>query len=57
MRRAAQAHALIDGRSGVIPEDVQAVFPAVVNHRLHAATGHDAGAPTAEEILASVAIP
>ncbi|MGB0954798.1 MAG: AAA family ATPase [Panacagrimonas sp.] len=57
LRRAAQAHALIDGRSGVIPEDVQAVFPAVVNHRLHAATGHDAGAPTAEEILASVAIP
>lgn len=57
LRRAAQAHALIAGRSGVIPEDVQAVFAAVVNHRLVGATGHAAGAPTADEILAAVAIP
>jgi MoxR-like ATPase len=57
LRRAAQAHALIAGRGGVIPEDVQAVFAAVVNHRLVAATGHSAGAPTAGDILASVAIP
>ncbi|HVT36737.1 MAG TPA: MoxR family ATPase, partial [Nevskiaceae bacterium] len=57
LRRAAQAWALIDGRPGVIPEDVQAVFPAVVNHRLIAVSERDAGAPTAEEILAKVAIP
>ncbi|MFC3105093.1 AAA family ATPase [Salinisphaera aquimarina] len=34
MRRAAQAWALLDGRDFVIPEDVQAILPAVVDHRL-----------------------
>jgi MoxR-like ATPase len=57
LRRAAQAWALIEGRSGVIPEDVQAVFVAVVNHRLLAAAEREGGALTAEEILAQVAIP
>lgn len=57
LRRAAQAWALIDGRNGVIPEDVQAVFAAVVNHRLISASEREAGAPTAEEILSRVAIP
>ena len=57
LRRAAQAWALIEGRSGVIPEDVQAVFPAVVNHRLIANSEREAGAPTAEDILSRVAIP
>jgi len=32
--RAAQAWALIHSHSGVLPEDVQAVLPAVVGHRL-----------------------
>lgn len=32
--RAAQAWALMHGHSGVYPEDVQAVFPSVVAHRL-----------------------
>ncbi len=32
--RAARAHALLDGRDAVIPEDVQAVAPAVIGHRL-----------------------
>jgi MoxR-like ATPase len=57
LRRAAQAFALIDGRSAVIPEDVQAVWPACAGHRLMGATESDGGAPTAEEILAGVAIP
>jgi MoxR-like ATPase len=57
IRRAAQSWALLDGRAGVIPEDVQAVFAAVVNHRLLATTEREAGAPTAEEILSAVAIP
>lgn len=57
LRRAAQAWALIEGRSGVIPEDVQAVFVAVVNHRLVAAAEREGGVLTAEEILAQVAIP
>ena len=57
LRRAAQAYALIDGRTAVIPEDVQAVFAPCVSHRLMPANEADGGAPTAEEILASVAIP
>lgn len=56
LRRAAQAWALLEGRSGVIPEDVQAVFPAVAQHRLIAAE-RERAAPTAEAILEAVAIP
>jgi MoxR-like ATPase len=33
--RAAQAWALMEGRRQVLPEDVQAILPAVVGHRLH----------------------
>jgi MoxR-like ATPase len=57
LRRAAQAWALIEGRAGVIPEDVQAVFPAVVNHRLISNTEREGGTLTPEEILSRVAIP
>ncbi|WP_028006333.1 AAA family ATPase [Solimonas flava] len=57
LRRAAQAWAFIDGRSGVIPEDVQAVFAAVVGHRLVAAAERDGAATSAAAILAQVAIP
>jgi MoxR-like ATPase len=57
LRRAAQAWALLEGRSGVIPEDVQAVFVAVVNHRLVAAAEREGASITAEEVLAEVAIP
>lgn len=32
--RAARAHALLLGRAHVLPEDVQALFPAVAEHRL-----------------------
>jgi MoxR-like ATPase len=41
----------------VIPEDVQAVFAAVVNHRLVMAAERDGAATSAAEILAQVAIP
>ena len=42
--QSAKAIALLDGRSFVIPEDVQAVFPAVADHRLQGAgRGHDSG--------------
>lgn len=57
LRRAAQAWALLEGRSGVLPEDVQAVFVAVVGHRLVAAAEREGGALTAEDILSQVAIP
>ncbi|MGN8199725.1 AAA family ATPase [Salinisphaera sp. RV14] len=46
LRRAAQAWALIDGRDHVLPEDVQAVLPAVVDHRL-TLRERDAGKPSA----------
>jgi MoxR-like ATPase len=44
---AARAWAFLDGRDYVIPEDVQAVLPTVVGHRLREradATGHGGGA-------------
>ena len=42
--QSAKAIALLDGRGFVIPEDVQAVFPAVADHRLQGAgRGHDSG--------------
>ena len=56
LKRAAQAWALLAGRSGAIPEDVQAVFPSVAQHRL-IAVGHEKTAITAEAVLDAVAIP
>lgn len=55
----ARAWALIDGRAQVEPEDVQAILPSVVGHRLNA---HALGSPIpgrelAERLLADVAIP
>ncbi len=56
--RAARAWALLDGREMVVPEDVQAVAPYVLGHRLQAVDA----APRAqtglvEHLLAAVAIP
>ncbi len=56
LRRAAQAWALLEGRNGVIPEDLQAVFTAVAGHRLFASERRNA-LPIAEEILAATAVP
>lgn len=56
LKHAAQAWALLEGRSGVIPEDVQAVFAAVAGHRLAAAERADT-AVIAAEILAAVPVP
>jgi len=56
LRRCAQAWALLQNHSGVIPEDVQAVFVAVAGHRLSAIES-DRAIAIAEEILGSVAIP
>ena len=55
LRRCAQAWALLQGRAGVIPEDLQAVFVAVAGHRLNALEGDTA--PVVDEILAAVPIP
>lgn len=56
LRRCAQAWALLEGHSGVIPEDLQAVFAAVAGHRL-SAIERDNPAPIVADILASVPIP
>lgn len=59
LRRAGQAWALMDGRKMVIPEDVQAVAPSIMGHRLGTwgdASGHD-GLTQAAEILGTVAVP
>ena len=54
--RAARAWTLLEGRDAVLPEDVQAVFPAVAGHRLqgreHASHGADP-----EALLANIPIP
>jgi len=52
----ARAWALLQDRSHVVPEDVQAVLPSVVEHRLREAadyTGHGGGA-LAQKLLSSV---
>ncbi len=52
---AARAWALLSGRTLVLPEDVQAVFPSVAGHRL--AGGARAGALQARALLRAVALP
>jgi MoxR-like ATPase len=52
----AKTWALMDGRSHVVPEDVQAVLPAVVEHRLRESadfTGHG-GSALAQRLLTSI---
>ena len=49
--RCSQAWAFMEDRRHVLPEDVQAVLPGVVNHRLRQ------GAASAEELLRQVPIP
>lgn len=54
--QSAKAWALINDRSHVVPEDVQAVLPSVVEHRLRESadfTGHGGGA-LAQKLLGSV---
>ncbi|HKE40484.1 MAG TPA: AAA family ATPase [Casimicrobiaceae bacterium] len=52
---ASRAWALLAGRPMVLPEDVQAVFPAVAAHRL--AGSARAGGPQARALLHTVALP
>jgi len=56
---AARAHAFIENHSGVFPDDVQAVFPAVAGHRLKPASGSSYRSPLhmTRHILTTVAIP
>jgi MoxR-like ATPase len=52
--RAARAWALVSGRGSVIPEHVQAVFAAVVEHRVEQS---DSGPATALRLLEAVPVP
>jgi len=56
LMRAAKTWALMSGRNHVIPEDVQAVLPPVVEHRVRAITDEDGhtGASLAQRLLAEV---
>ena len=51
--RVARAWALIEGRDHVVPEDLQAVLPGVVGHRL-TRTGEQGGADSADELAAKL---
>lgn len=53
--RAARAHALLLGRDHVVPEDVQALFPAVAEHRL-VGDGDAQPATLAKQILHAVSV-
>lgn len=57
LRRAAQAWALLEGRDYVLPEDVQAILPAVVDHRLPPADGAPTETPPSQYLREAVAIP
>ncbi|MFZ5756190.1 MAG: AAA family ATPase [Pseudomonadota bacterium] len=56
--RAAKAFAFVQGRSHVVPEDVQAVAPCVLEHRLRGAVGggHSRGQSLTERVLTAVAV-
>lgn len=54
--RAARAHALLEGRTHVLPDDVQALFVAVAGHRLVPLSEADQGPALAQAILDGVAV-
>lgn len=54
LRQCAQAWALIAGRDYAVPEDVQAVLPGVVGHRLQATSGASAAIDVATLLLRAV---
>lgn len=60
--RCAQARALLDGRDHVVPDDVKAVAPAVLGHRLQLVDGQSEsgvrrGQTLVAELLSDVAVP
>jgi MoxR-like ATPase len=57
--RAAQAWSFIAGRRAVLPEDLQAVLPSVVAHRLERRDPAERadGADVATEIIRAVPVP
>ena len=55
--RAARAWALIDGRDHVVPEDLQQVAPAVLDHRLQSADREVPSRGLAERLIWETDIP
>ena len=60
--RGAQANAALDGRDFVTPDDVKAVAPAILSHRIiakggAAIRGENASGKIVDDVLASVAVP
>ena len=57
--RAAQAWALIEGESAVLPEHIQTVFPAIAAHRLEAREGDLSanGSDIADALIQAVPVP
>jgi MoxR-like ATPase len=54
---AAQAHAFIAGRDTALPEDIQAVLPAIVAHRLERREAGRSDADLAQELIRAVPVP
>ncbi|MGH8371691.1 MAG: AAA family ATPase [Gammaproteobacteria bacterium] len=59
LKHAAQAWALLAGHTGVLPEDLQAILPGVIGHRLRLKTSHESvpAAILAQELIEAVPIP
>jgi MoxR-like ATPase len=56
LKQCAQAWAMMHGRDFALPEDVQAVLPGVVGHRLQSAAGVEASHDAVAELLKAVAV-
>ncbi len=56
LKQCAQAWAMMDGRDFVIPEDVQAVFRSVAEHRLQKASGAEGAKDLVGHIVQSVTV-
>ena len=54
LQRAARAWALLNGRGHALPEDLKAVLPAVVAHRLSLRSDSDSAQAVAESLLLAV---
>lgn len=57
LMRAAQSWAWVRGGREVLPEDVQAVGPAVIGHRLRPLAASETGPAAAARLLSEVAVP
>ncbi len=55
--KCSRSWAMIHGHPGVLPEDVQAIIPAVVNHRLRLRDELHASTEPGDLMLAAVSVP